>query len=297
MLEILERLANVMLRATNDDEVTQNEYRLILDMHRCPISGKTMTNPVNCPDGTDYEKENIIQWLKSNTTSPVSGKPLKESELLPNRSSKDAIEEAIHNYNRNNADWRATDNPTLQEILQKRYIKTIIWSCSFTPDINEEIKNQIKKRIKDMDINVWPAINDKIFVCEIIWNMLPALRSQVYQEFRFVAGAMSINAFITLNASNFFKTAMASQFTNSRYVQLETALDLFCAKIHKHNTPIMKQERWDRLQDFFQLRPETRPIIQYDRSNNTAYSSPGIQYSNNYDQNIISVPHGQWYHS
>jgi len=58
----------------------------------CPILQTVMKNPVLTPNGVTYEREAIVGWIKRSGTDPVSRKPLKEEQLVPNRSLKDAIE-------------------------------------------------------------------------------------------------------------------------------------------------------------------------------------------------------------
>ena len=43
-------------------------------------------------DGHSYERADIEAWLRRSTTSPLSGLPLDNSALIPNRALKQAIE-------------------------------------------------------------------------------------------------------------------------------------------------------------------------------------------------------------
>jgi len=51
-----------------------------------------MKNPVIDPDGNSYEREAIIEWLEKNPISPITRKPLRQQDLVPNRALKDIIE-------------------------------------------------------------------------------------------------------------------------------------------------------------------------------------------------------------
>ena len=51
----------------------------------CPITQDVMKEPVIDREGNTYEKSAIIQWLKSNNTSPVTRNVISSLELVPNR--------------------------------------------------------------------------------------------------------------------------------------------------------------------------------------------------------------------
>ena len=55
------------------------------DAYICPITSEMMSDPVSTSDGFTYEREAILEWLRSgNTTSPLSGAVLERSDLVPN---------------------------------------------------------------------------------------------------------------------------------------------------------------------------------------------------------------------
>eukprot|EP01124_Arcella_intermedia_P011115 TRINITY_DN1757_c0_g1_i1.p1 TRINITY_DN1757_c0_g1~~TRINITY_DN1757_c0_g1_i1.p1 ORF type:complete len:726 (-),score=160.34 TRINITY_DN1757_c0_g1_i1:68-2245(-) len=62
------------------------------DSFYCPILQTLMKNPVIDPDGNSYERDAIFEWLAKNPISPITRKPLKEQDLVPNRALKDIIE-------------------------------------------------------------------------------------------------------------------------------------------------------------------------------------------------------------
>lgn len=58
----------------------------------CPITLKTMQEPVMTCDGQVYERKAIAQWLKSHRTSPATGLALQSLELVPLHSLQTAIQ-------------------------------------------------------------------------------------------------------------------------------------------------------------------------------------------------------------
>ena len=55
------------------------------DAYICPITSEMMSDPVSTSDGFTYEREAILEWLRSgNTTSPLSGAVLERNDLVPN---------------------------------------------------------------------------------------------------------------------------------------------------------------------------------------------------------------------
>ena len=48
----------------------------------CPITRELMHDPVSTADGFHYERANILTWLHSHNTSPMTGLPLKNKALV-----------------------------------------------------------------------------------------------------------------------------------------------------------------------------------------------------------------------
>lgn len=63
------------------------------DSFMCPMSLCVMTDPVSTSDGQCYERAEIEKWLEINNTSPATGLPLANKELVPNLALKKAIDE------------------------------------------------------------------------------------------------------------------------------------------------------------------------------------------------------------
>ena len=59
----------------------------------CPIGLGIMIDPVIAADGHSYDRHNIMEWLKSNNTSPTTNLTLSSSVLIPNHSLKAAIQD------------------------------------------------------------------------------------------------------------------------------------------------------------------------------------------------------------
>lgn len=60
----------------------------------CPITGVSVVNPVQCPNGHCFEESAIITWLATNTTCPIGRELLTLPMLVPNRALKEMIEAA-----------------------------------------------------------------------------------------------------------------------------------------------------------------------------------------------------------
>ena len=59
----------------------------------CPITGDLMNEPVLGKDGHSYEKSEILKWLSTNSTSPITREPLTKDDLVDNLPLKRSIEE------------------------------------------------------------------------------------------------------------------------------------------------------------------------------------------------------------
>ena len=55
-----------------------------------------MVHPTIAADGHTYEKAALEQWLQQHDTSPVTGKPLAHTRLVPNVLIKQAIACQLH---------------------------------------------------------------------------------------------------------------------------------------------------------------------------------------------------------
>ncbi len=52
-----------------------------------------MRDPVVCPDGHSYEKEELLAWLRIRRTSPLTQQPIPDDATFPrNHALRNAIE-------------------------------------------------------------------------------------------------------------------------------------------------------------------------------------------------------------
>lgn len=63
--------------------------------YECPITQDVMQDPVIAADGHTYERSAMEVWLKEHALSPMTGLPLPNKTLIPNRSLKACIEEYV----------------------------------------------------------------------------------------------------------------------------------------------------------------------------------------------------------
>jgi len=75
-------------------ENLNNTERLFRSIY-CPITNMPMQDPVIAPDGISYEKQAIKKWFSKKKTSPVSGKTLKHTFLIPNHNLRNVISELV----------------------------------------------------------------------------------------------------------------------------------------------------------------------------------------------------------
>jgi hypothetical protein len=78
----------------------------------CPISMDIMKNPVICEDGYSYDKTNILNWLKTSSTSPMTREKMSLERILPNESLKNAIDKWTKERNKK----RSKNNSNIKSI-------------------------------------------------------------------------------------------------------------------------------------------------------------------------------------
>jgi ankyrin repeat protein len=66
--------------------MSNSKYHIFVDNVKdriiCPITREIMYEPVKANDGMTYERDAILQWLKNNNTSPITGKVI-DKNLIP----------------------------------------------------------------------------------------------------------------------------------------------------------------------------------------------------------------------
>ena len=76
-----------------DGRVNQFDMPDALPSFRCPIDHCVMRDPVVLSDGHSYDRPNIVRWLATNVTSPMTGRILVDRKLSPNLNLQNAIRE------------------------------------------------------------------------------------------------------------------------------------------------------------------------------------------------------------
>jgi len=64
----------------------------------CPIGHSVMRDPVVCEDGHSYERCNIVRWFAKHTTSPLTGKKLRHTNIIPNLALRKTIVEWLERH-------------------------------------------------------------------------------------------------------------------------------------------------------------------------------------------------------
>jgi len=60
----------------------------------CPISLEMMRDPVTAPTGITYDRDSVEGWLeRGHATCPVTGRPLRAEDLIPNHATRRMIQE------------------------------------------------------------------------------------------------------------------------------------------------------------------------------------------------------------
>jgi len=124
-----------------------------------PLSKKPLEHPVILiSDGHSYEKSNIEEWLKQNTTSPVTGETLKTTAIVENRTLLDAINEFTKNkakksINKQKKLIKVTKNQ--EKLLKKKHEKEKKSSTNITNITNKTtVINDIKKNEDEEKIEI-----------------------------------------------------------------------------------------------------------------------------------------------
>jgi len=76
-----------------DERVDELDMPDALPSFCCPIDHCVMRDPVVLSDGHSYEQPNIVRWLATNFTSPMTGRILEDRKLTPNLNLRNAIRE------------------------------------------------------------------------------------------------------------------------------------------------------------------------------------------------------------
>uniref|UniRef100_A0ACD5YRI1 Uncharacterized protein n=1 Tax=Avena sativa TaxID=4498 RepID=A0ACD5YRI1_AVESA len=81
------------VRRTWQDEAAEPEPAMPTHF-LCPISLDMMRDPVTAPTGITYDRESVEGWLeRGHSTCPVTARPLRLEELVPNHATRRVIQE------------------------------------------------------------------------------------------------------------------------------------------------------------------------------------------------------------
>ena len=68
----------------NENHTMQEPYDEIPLEYLCPIRIEVFKDPVVLEDGYTYERDALEDWLRTHTTSPMTGAPLQNKNVFPN---------------------------------------------------------------------------------------------------------------------------------------------------------------------------------------------------------------------
>ena len=85
-------IAGIELSEAGAAAEVRARYALKQDL-RCPITLEVMRDPVIAGDGHSYEREAIERWLRNHHTSPLTGRVMPSSALLPNHRLRTLIQD------------------------------------------------------------------------------------------------------------------------------------------------------------------------------------------------------------
>jgi hypothetical protein len=259
MLRTLDRLTDTILQAQMSaglEDLTADSKRHIMRRYRCPFTGAIMTDPVTDKEGIDYERANIELWIAENEASPISGKTMLKSELLPNRSLRNMIEDTIAALN----PTTETKKYQLSELLTLRYLLSLTNHCNIGESIDPKIIPEIEAHAQKFTISDWrPDQSDVAQFSHFTWRSFRDLRVNVYGEFARVQNLSHLNNFTKSKAEEYFIFAMTKHHTKSRLEQLEIAIRLFGRAYTIVDYAELKHERKLRWLTLFRIPPPPEP--------------------------------------
>ncbi|KAL9122399.1 MAG: hypothetical protein Q9187_001050 [Circinaria calcarea] len=105
-----------------------------LPFNFCAVSLQPFTHPVCTSDGTTFDLTNILPWLKKHGTNPVTGLPLKSSELIKLNFAKndegemvDPVTFKVFTDNTHIVALRNTGNVFAYDTVERLNIKAKMW--------------------------------------------------------------------------------------------------------------------------------------------------------------------------
>jgi sacsin len=96
----MDSLKSEISTAQSEISSTNNIHGWLSDISElfvCPVTQKTMVDPVIATDGHTYERKAIEEWFgKGKRTSPMTGLQLDNINLIPNIALRQVIEKFMH---------------------------------------------------------------------------------------------------------------------------------------------------------------------------------------------------------
>lgn len=141
--------------------------------YTCPISFEIMVDPVVTKEGYSFERNAILKWLETHTTCPLSRFPLNASDLVPNKSLKQNIEnyrelgllpklvitpqttlslfvkeKPTTNRRRSPGLWTPTNNSSTSAYVTRREV-AISWSNDDNEDNDDNNDNEVRRLLQE----------------------------------------------------------------------------------------------------------------------------------------------------
>ncbi len=89
-----------------------------------------MTDPVTDRDGNTYDRSAIMQWLATNSTSPITRRPMTAADLVPNRIVRELLESATGFVQATNSSTSAADATGIAQRTSDNITAVIVLDAS-----------------------------------------------------------------------------------------------------------------------------------------------------------------------
>lgn len=101
-------------------DVIEDEEDNVPNSFLCPIGHQIMRNPAVDIDGYSYELSAIVEWLRHDSSSPITRKRMTINDLRPNRALQSAISEYMSSKHNRQCEpvQRDPANEELQSLLK-----------------------------------------------------------------------------------------------------------------------------------------------------------------------------------
>ena len=150
----------------------------------CPISMIVMAHPVVDREGNTYERSAIETWLTNNSTSPITRRPLRRSDLAPNRALASLIERAMNKKKKAASKKKAkllvsqVEEEVKSQSQKAKAKKTIKKETSKVPSSWEE-KVIESHCYSERTQRIFSCCDQKIFGC---WKIQMAVHQRCFEK-------------------------------------------------------------------------------------------------------------------